>query len=60
MTDEAGLGAGAWSKRDARTIEITFAARDQFVQVVLDRKVGLQDADAAKARDFAKAVAKSL
>jgi len=60
VADEAGLGAGAWSKRDRSTIEITFGTKDQFVQVVLDRKEGLGDADAAKAREFAKAVAKSL
>jgi hypothetical protein len=58
--DESGLGAGAWSARTKDSIEITFGAKGQFVMVMMQRGAGLSDADVAKARDFAKAVAKSL
>jgi hypothetical protein len=58
--DELGLGTGAWSQRDKRSIEITFAVKDQFATVLLSRDSGFGDADAAKARAFAKAVAGEL
>jgi hypothetical protein len=58
--DEQGLGAGAWSQRNHRSIEITFAVKDQFATVTLVRDNGFGDADAAKARAFAKAVAGDL
>jgi hypothetical protein len=58
--DESGLGTGAWSKRDEHSIEITFAIKEQFVTVLLNRNGGLGDADAAKARAFAKTVAGEL
>lgn len=58
--DESGLGAGAWSQRNERSIEITFAVREQFATVLLSRDGGFGDADAAKARAFAKAVAGEL
>lgn len=58
--DESGLGTGAWSQRDKRSIEITFAVKDQFATVLLSRDGGFGDADAAKARAFAKAVAGEL
>lgn len=58
--DEPGLGKGAWSQRNYRSIEITFAVKDQFVTVMLARDGGFGDADAAKARAFAKAVAGEL
>lgn len=60
IADESGLGAGAWSKRNGRSIEITFAAKNNLVMVVLVRDQGFGDADAARARDFAKAVAGTL
>jgi hypothetical protein len=58
--DEPGLGAGAWSQRNERSIEITFAVKEQFATVLLSRDGGLGDADAAKARTFAKTVAGHL
>jgi hypothetical protein len=58
--DESGLGTGAWSQRDKRGIEITFAVKEQFATVLLNRDGGLGDADATKARAFAKAVAGEL
>jgi hypothetical protein len=58
--DEPGLGAGAWSQRNERSIEITFAVKEQFATVLLSRDGGFGDADATKARTFAKAVAGEL
>ncbi|MDZ7651293.1 MAG: hypothetical protein U5L03_01335 [Burkholderiaceae bacterium] len=60
VADEAGLGTGAWSQRDKQRIEITFAVKEQFATVLLNRDGGLGDADAAKARAFAKAVTGDL
>jgi hypothetical protein len=60
IADESGLGAGAWSQRNDRSIEITFAAKNNLVMVVLVRDKGFSDADAVRARDFAKAVAETL
>ncbi|MCX8005968.1 MAG: hypothetical protein N2688_13610 [Burkholderiaceae bacterium] len=60
VADEAGLGTGAWSQRNQRGIEITFAVKENFVTVLLNRDGGLSDADAARARAFAKAVAGEL
>jgi hypothetical protein len=60
VADEAGLGGGAWSLRKKRGIEITFAAKGNLVQVVLTRDPASSDADAAKARGFAKAIAGAL
>jgi len=60
VADESGLGAGAWSTRSKDRIEITFGTKNHFVQVMMERKPNLTDADAARARDFAKALAKSL
>lgn len=59
-SDEPGLGAGAWSARTRDSIEITFATKGRLVMVMMERAAGLTDADAARARDFAKAIAKSL
>jgi hypothetical protein len=58
--DESGLGAGAWSQANARSMEITFAVKEQFVTVMLVRDSGWGAADADKARAFAKAVAGEL
>lgn len=60
VADESGLGAGAWSQRKERSIEITFAVKEQFATVLLSRDGGFGDADAARARKFAKAVAGEL
>lgn len=60
LADESGVVAGAWSLRSKDHLEITFGTKDQFVQIMMDRKPVLTDADVAKARDFARAVAKSL
>lgn len=58
--DESGLGTGAWSGRGKQSMEITFAVKEQLVMVRMNRDGGLGDADAAKARAFAKAVAGEL
>ena len=58
--DESGLGTGAWSQRDKRSIEISFSVKGQFATVLLSRDSGFSDADAARARAFAKAVAGEL
>ncbi len=58
--DEPGLGAGAWSQANNRSLEITFAVKAQFVTVMLVREGGFSSADADKARTFAKAVAGEL
>ena len=60
VADESGLGSGAWSKRSDSSIEITFTANGNFVQVVFSREPAAVDADVAKAREFARAVAGSL
>ncbi len=60
VSDEPGLGPGAWSVRTKDRIEITFGGKGRYVMVMMQRAAGLANPDAAKAREFAKAVAKSL
>lgn len=60
VADEIGLGSGAWSLRGKQTLEVTFAVKEQLVMVMVSRDGGLGDADVAKARAFAKAVAGEL
>lgn len=60
VTDEIGLGSGAWSLRGKQTMEVTFAVKEQLVMVMVSRDGGLGDADVAKARAFAMAVAGEL
>jgi hypothetical protein len=60
VADESGLGSGAWSNRSNTTIEITFTANGNFVQVMFSRDPAVVDADVARVRAFARAVAGSL
>ena len=59
-SNEPALGAGAWSTSSKEVVEITFAVKENFVVVRLNRTAGLGSGDAEVARAFAKAVAGEL